>query len=175
MPTRLIYYPDPILKRRAAPLSTIDGGVREKIREMFNILYQEKGIGLAAPQVGWSVRLFIANITGNPDPSQERVYINPRITAAEGEIREEEGCLSIPEVRGVVSRSRWVSVKAQDLEGASFEEEASDLGARVIQHELDHLDGILFISRLSSTDRLMVNKALKKLEVEYAERTARAR
>ncbi len=175
MPTRLIYYPDPILKRRAAPLSAIDDEVRAKVREMFSILYQEKGIGLAAPQVGWSVRLFIANITGNPDPAEERVYINPRINAAEGEIREEEGCLSIPEVRGVVSRSRWVSVKAQGLDGSPFEEEAADLRSRVIQHELDHLDGILFISRLSSTDRLLVNKALKKLESEYAERTARAR
>ena len=97
------------------------------------------------------------------------------VTAAEGEIREEEGCLSLPDIRGQVSRSRWVKVTAQDLAGKVFEEEALDLKARVVQHELDHLDGILFISRLSATDRLLVQKALKKLESEHQERTARAR
>src|SRR5262245_14100463 len=149
MAMELVYYPQPILKRRSVPLSTIDDEVREKVQEMSAILYRERGIGLAAPQVGWSVRLFIANVTGEPDPAEERIYINPRILAAEGELREEEGCLSIPEVRGVVTRSRQVAVKAQGLDGSAFAEEASDLHARVIQQELDHLDGILFISRLS--------------------------
>ena len=171
----LIYYPDPILKRRAQPLQAITEEVRSRVKEMFGILYKEKGIGLAAPQVGWGVRLFVANPSAEGDPLEERVYINPRITAAEGEVREEEGCLSIPEVRGLVTRSRWVKVTAQDLSGKVFEEEASDLKARIVQHELDHLDGILFISRLSATDRLLINKALKKLEARHAERTARSR
>jgi peptide deformylase len=171
----LIYYPDPILKRRAAPLAAIDDDVRERVQEMFSILYREKGIGLAAPQVGWSVRLFVANPTGEPDPAQERIYINPRILSAEGEIREEEGCLSIPDVRGPVTRSQRVQVRAQNLRGEVFEEDAVDLKSRVIQHELDHLDGILFISRLTSGDRLLVNKALKKLESERSEGTLRAR
>ncbi len=175
MAIELIRYPNPILKRRAAPLTVIDDTVRDRVREMFSILYREKGIGLAAPQVGWSVRLFIVNPTGEPDASQEEVCINPRLYAAEGEQREEEGCLSIPGIRGVVDRSRKVILRAQNLEGNFFEEEAIDLKARVIQHELDHLDGILFISRLGSTDRLLVNKALKKLEQEYAERAVRAR
>jgi peptide deformylase len=171
----LIYYPDPILKRRAAPLATINDDVREKVREMFAIMYREKGVGLAAPQVAWGLRVFIVNVTGEPDPAEERIYINPRISLAEGEVREEEGCLSIPEVRGKVTRSQRVIVHARNLRGEDFEEEALDLKARVIQHELDHLDGILFISRLSAGDRLLVNKALKKLESEYAERTVRAR
>jgi peptide deformylase len=174
MPVSIVYYPDPILKRRAPPLLVIDEEARERVREMFAILYRERGVGLAAPQVGWSVRLFIANPTGEADPAEERVYINPRITAAEGEVREEEGCLSIPDVRGMVTRSRWVGVRAQDLNGQFFEEEAEELKARVIQHELDHLDGILFLSRLSSADRLLVKKELKRLESRYAERTARA-
>jgi len=175
MPMELTYYPDPILKRRALPLTTIDDEVRERVQEMFAILYREKGIGLAAPQVGWSVRLFIANPTGEPDPSEERIYINPRILRVEEEIREEEGCLSIPGVRGLVTRSRVALISAQNLRGETFEEEAVDLKARVVQHEIDHLDGILFISRLTAGDRLLVNKALKKLEGEYSERTVRAR
>jgi len=171
----LVLYPDPVLRRRAAPLAKIDDQVRRRVGDMFTILYREKGIGLAAPQVGWSTRLFIVNITGEPDPAQERVYVNPRILTREGEIREEEGCLSIPEIRGLVTRSQRVVLQAQDLKGQLFEEEAVDLRARAFQHELDHLDGILFITLLSSTDRLQVNKALKKLESEYTERTVRTR
>ena len=100
---------------------------------------------------------------------------DPRIRLAEGEVRDEEGCLSIPDVRGPVTRSQRVIVQAQNLRGEVFEEEAVDLKARAIQHELDHLDGILFISRLSAGDRLLVNKALKKLESERGERTVRVR
>ncbi len=172
MALKLTLYPDPILKRRAAPVLTIDDEVRDRVREMFEILYREKGVGLAAPQVGWGVRLFIANPAGEPNPEGARVYINPRILAAEGELREEEGCLSIPEVRGIVGRSRKVLVSAQDLVGRGFEEEAVDLKSRVVQHELDHLDGILFISRLSSLDRLRVNKELKNLERQYSAKAA---
>ena len=170
----LVLYPDPVLRRRAAPLARIDDQVRQRVGDMFAILYREKGIGLAAPQVGWSARLFIVNLTGEPDPAEERVYVNPRIILREGEIREEEGCLSIPEIRGLVTRSRRVVIQAQDLSGRVFEEEGVDLRARAFQHELDHLDGILFITLLSPADRLLVNKALKKLESEYAERTVRS-
>jgi len=168
MALSLVYYPDPILKRRAPHLALIDDEVRARVKEMFEILYREKGIGLAAPQVAWGARIFIANPTGEPDPAEERVYVNPRILSAEGDLREEEGCLSIPEVRGPVTRSQRVLVKAQDLDGRFFEEEAVDLKARVIQHELDHLDGILFITRLSTGDRLLVKKTLKKLEDRFA-------
>jgi peptide deformylase len=171
----LVLYPDPFLRRRTAPIPVIDDEVREKIGEMFSILYREKGIGLAAPQVGWGARLFIANVTGEPDPKEERVYINPRIISTDGEVREEEGCLSIPSIRGVVTRGRRAVVRAQNLQGEIFEEDADELRARVIQHEYDHLDGILFISRLSAADRFLVNRQLKKLEKERAERTVRVR
>jgi len=175
MALKLLFYPEPILKRRSAPLGVIDDEVRERVRGMFEILYRERGVGLAAPQVGWSVRLFIANPSGEPNPAEERVYINPRITGADGEIREEEGCLSIPGVRGPVTRSRRVAVRAQGLLGEVFEEECAELKARVIQHELDHLDGILFISRLSASDRMLVAKALRKLETEHDERAGQGR
>lgn len=144
-----------------------------KVREMFDIMYREKGVGLAAPQVGWSARLFVVNAKGEPDPAAERVYINPEILPAVGpleEITEEEGCLSIPGVRGKVTRHRSLRVRALDLSGKPFEEDLFDLPARAFQHELDHLDGILFITRLGVTERMLAGKALKKLEKEYKER-----
>jgi peptide deformylase len=135
---------------------------------MFEIMYRERGVGLAAPQVGWSVRLFILNPTGDPEqPEGERVFINPGILRVEGTIVDEEGCLSIPEVRGRVERNERVVVRALGLDGLPFEAEFEDIGARGVQHEIDHLDGILFVSRLGPTDRLRVGGQLKKLEREY--------
>ena len=169
----LVIYPDPILRRRADPLPGVDENVRRKIREMFDLMYQEKGVGLAAPQVGWSVRLFVVNTLGESDHSGEKVYINPEVSLPAGPLEEEsdeEGCLSIPGVRGKVARHRRLKVKALDAEGNSFEEEIEDLPARAFQHELDHLDGILFITRLSVTERMLAGKALKRLEKEYKEK-----
>jgi peptide deformylase len=120
--------------------------------------------------VGWSVRLFVVNTTGEPDPAEEAVYLNPEILSAEGAVVDEEGCLSIPGVKGKVERKARVVVRAQGLDGAVFEETAEDLRARVIQHELDHLDGILFVQRLGASDKLLAGKVLKELEREYREK-----
>jgi len=172
-PLRLVLYPDPILKKRAAPVAQVDEALRARVREMFAILYEEKGVGLAAPQVGWSVRLFVVNTRGAGEPATEKVYINPEISLPEGpieEIQEEEGCLSIPGVRGKVTRHRRLRIKALDAHGTPFEEEVSDLESRVVQHELDHLDGILFITRLGLAERMLAGKTLKKLEKELKER-----
>ena len=163
----LIYYPNPVLRKRALPLETIDDEVRERVAEMLSIMYRERGIGLAAPQVAWSVRLFVMNTRGETDRDGEKVFIHPEILRAEGEVLDEEGCLSIPEVRGKVLRSEKVLVRALDPEGNAFQDELTDLEARVFQHEYDHLDGILFLSMLSASDRLLVGKELKKLEKEY--------
>jgi peptide deformylase len=169
---RLVLYPDPVLRRRAVPLETIDDSVRDRVREMFETMYEERGVGLAAPQVGWSVRLFIVNTSAEPDePELDRVYINPQLSRPteddDATDTDEEGCLSIPGVRGKVLRPDRVVVRALDLDGKPFEEEVDGLHARVVQHEFDHLDGILFISRLSATERLLANKILKQLEREY--------
>lgn len=168
---QLVYYPDPFLRRKAEPLTHIDDEVRRKVDEMFEIMYAEGGVGLAAPQVGWGVRLFVLNVTGEPDPDEERVYVNPKVFPVDEDMESvaEEGCLSIPGACGKVTRNERVAVRALDLNGNELEEHAEDLHARVIQHEFDHLDGILFISRLSVTDRLLVGKTLKKLEKEYKE------
>jgi peptide deformylase len=166
----LVLYPDPILRKRAASLQRIDAAVRANVRGMFEVMYREHGIGLAAPQVSWSARLFVLNLTGDPEQGEERVYVNPCIVRHQGEVVEEEGCLSIPDVRAKVARHQRVVVQAQDLEGALFEEEIEDLHARAVQHEIDHLDGILFIQRLSATERMLIKPMLKKLEDEHEER-----
>jgi peptide deformylase len=140
----VVLYPNPGLRRRAELLAEVDDSVRDRVREM--------------------------NPSGEPDPALERVYINPRIRAAEGEVTDEEGCLSIPGVRGKVRRNARLIVSALDIDGRPFEETLDDLAARVVQHENDHLDGILFITRLSTFEKMQASKVLKKLEKEYKER-----
>jgi peptide deformylase len=163
----LVLYPDPILRKRAQPISGVDPDVQERARAMFEVMYRERGVGLAAPQVAWGARIFVINTKGEPDPAEERVYINPEIVLAEGETSDEEGCLSIPGVRGKVVRSERVVVRALDLGWRSFEEDVTGLHARAIQHELDHLDGILFITRLSASDRMSAGKVLRQLEKDF--------
>lgn len=163
----LVFYPNPVLKKRAEPLPAVDEDVLRRVADMFQVMYAEGGVGLAAPQVGWSVRLFVMNSTGEPDPAAERVFIDPEIVRAEGEVLEEEGCLSIPKVRGKVLRSERVTLRARDLDGNPIEAELEDLEARCVQHEIDHLDGILFVSRLSPSEKLRVSRELKRLEKEY--------
>ncbi|MBN1442399.1 MAG: peptide deformylase [Planctomycetes bacterium] len=166
-----VVYPDPRLRRRAELVQGIDGALRAEVLEMFQLMYRENGIGLAAPQVGWGARIFIMNPLGAESPEGERVFINPEILEQSGaDQEEEEGCLSIPDVRGRVVRKDRVWVRARDLDGESFEAEFRGLPARVVLHENDHLDGILFISRLSQTEKLLVRRPLRDLEREYRRR-----
>lgn len=170
---QLVYYPDPILLRTAKPLERIDAEVRERVGEMFELMYRESGVGLAAPQIGWSVRLFVCNCLGQDERSGERVFINPRILdKGEEQASEEEGCLSIPEVKGKVSRPDSILAEYQDLSGEMFTEELFELDSRVFQHELDHLNGVLFLRHLNTTEKLLAKKTLRELEKEYAEREA---
>ena len=168
----LVLYPDPILRQVARPITRVDDEVRTRVAEMFEIMYANSGVGLAAPQVGWSERLFVVNLTGEPDPEFERVFINPELTVPQDGVEEsdEEGCLSIPGVHGRVARHQRVVVRALDLAAQRFEDEVYDLDARVVQHELDHLDGILFITRLGTSDRMQSAKTLKQLEKDYKRR-----
>ncbi len=168
----LVLYPDPILRQVAKPITRVDDEVRTRVAEMFEIMYANRGVGLAAPQVGQSERLFVINVTGEPDPEFERVFINPELTVSRDSVEEsdEEGCLSIPGVNGRVARHQCVVVSALDLDARRFEEEIYDLDARVVQHELDHLDGILFITRLGTSDRMQSAKTLKQLEKDYKRR-----
>lgn len=166
----LRFYPDPVLRKRAEDIPTVDEAVRVAARRMFDIMYEAQGIGLAGPQVGWSGRIFVVNLSGERDePDAELVFINPELSDFEGESVVEEGCLSFPDLRVDVTRPEQVRIRARGLDGEMFEIAADKLMARCVQHENDHLDGILFVTRIPITARMTIRKALKQLEREYKE------
>lgn len=129
------------------------------------LIYQARGIGLAAPQVGWSVRLFIIDVDG--DLHGEKVFINPVITEEVGELNKEEGCLSFPGIMGKVVRAQRIKAQAYTLKGQKIEIEAEGLAARAWQHEIDHLNGCLFIDKMSPASRLAISHQLKEFERSY--------
>jgi peptide deformylase len=137
---------------------------------MFELMYEAQGVGLAANQVDLPLRLFVVNTTGDPDEGIEQVFINPVMSRPKGLEEAEEGCLSIPDVRGPVTRPKRVRVQAFGLDGKVIETELEGLTARIVQHEIDHLDGVLFTDRLSTTSRLAVAEALDEFKREFASR-----
>ncbi len=160
---RIIHHPDPVLRRTAAPLGAVTAEVRAVALRMLDLMHEAPGVGLAAPQVGLSWRLFVANVT--KDRAQDQVFINPVLSDPSKETDDyEEGCLSLPGVEGVVRRPRAVRIQALDLQGQPFTLMAEDLRARVWQHEFDHLQGILIIDRMSPVDRLANQRALRDME-----------
>jgi len=159
------HYPDPVLARPARPVKRIDRDFLRLIEQMFETMYEEHGVGLAAPQVGESLRMCVVNCT--PEEGGEIVLINPVLLESSGEATEEEGCLSVPGIRSKVSRPDRIKVRAYDRKGVEIELEASGLEARAIQHELDHLDGQLFFQRLNEAARMTFKERLKALEKEY--------
>lgn len=158
-------HPQTILRRRAEPVDKIDAGVVEIVADMIRIMRQEGGLGLAGPQVGESKRIFVTEASDEDKKAQPRVFINPRIVLVDGLLEGfEEGCLSLPEIRGTIRRQPHVIIEALDLQGNSFTLEASDIMARCWQHEMDHLDGVLIIDRMSMIDRMVNRKRLRALE-----------
>ena len=160
-------YPDEVLGAKAKPVKRIDTDLLKLIDRMFETMYAEQGVGLAAPQIGESVRLCVLNCTGKKEG--ERVLINPVIVERSGEHTDEEGCLSVPGARAKVTRAEKVKVRAYDRRGEEIELEADGLLARCIQHELDHLSGRLFFQRLNEAARMTLNSRLKQLEDEHEE------
>ena len=161
----IVNYPDPMLRQRAKPLTEINKEVYLQVEEMLELMYQAQGIGLAAPQVGWPVRLFIIDV--NDDRNMEKVFINPVIIEETGELNKEEGCLSFPGVMGKVVRAQRIKAQAYTLKGQKIEIEAEDLAARAWQHEIDHLNGCLFIDKMSPANRLAISHQLKEFERSY--------
>ena len=151
-------YGDPILRRKAEPVEEVTPELRTVIADMVETMYHQVGIGLAAPQVGIPLRLVLID-DGSRGP---RALINPAIVDRGGSIRGEEGCLSIPGIFGEVERSEWVKIEAVDPEGGRINLDARGLQARVIQHEIDHLDGVLFIDRLPPVARDRIKKKIQK-------------
>jgi peptide deformylase len=161
---QIVHYPDPVLRRRAKPVERVDDSVRELVGEMFEIMNEEEGIGLAAPQVGESVRIFVTGPHADGD-HPHMAFINPVLSGFDGELQShDEGCLSLPGIRGEIRRQPKAVIEALDLEGKPFRMESGDFIARVWQHEFDHLEGILIIDRMTALDRLRVRRAVKELE-----------
>jgi peptide deformylase len=152
-------YGDPVLRRRAVPVEQVTPDIRRLADDMVDTMYDEVGIGLAAPQVGTSIRLMVV---GDEEGRGAQVLLNPAITAQGGSVTAEEGCLSLPGVFAQVTRSEWVTLEAQDLEGRPIAITARGLRARVFQHEIDHLDGVLFIDRLEPVVRDRIKRRIKK-------------
>lgn len=163
MPRDLRYYGDPALRKKAAPAETYDADLAALVNDLFEIMYREKGVGLAAPQLGESTRVFVVDVEDDLGRTK-RAFVNPVITRREGAMVGEEGCLSIPGYREDVKRAAVIDVEAKDETGRPFSLTADGLLARAIQHELDHLDGILFIDRLSPIKRKLLEARLKKFE-----------
>lgn len=172
-PIRIIEYPHPTLRHRSKPLKRVDAELRRIIDQMFERMYEAGGIGLAANQVDLPYRFFIVNVDPERAKENEQVYINPVITERSGSGDYEEGCLSIPEVQAMVRRPTEICVEAYDLNGELISTDLYELPARVFQHELDHLDGVLFVDRLSETSRLALKDQLEEFEVAFHGRRER--
>jgi peptide deformylase len=162
---KIILYPDPRLKKISAPVTDFDERLRALAARMFELMREAKGVGLAAPQVGENVRLFVMNAT--QDPADDRVYVNPVLSDFEGDEEQEEGCLSLPGIHVNVNRGKQVRMQAQDLDGRPIEEVASGFPARVWQHEFDHLNGTLLTDRMGPVAKMTHRKVLNELKEQY--------
>ncbi|MCD6405482.1 MAG: peptide deformylase [Planctomycetes bacterium] len=159
---RIIAYPDPFLRLSAEKIEEIDDRLRSQGAEMARMMYANRGVGLAGPQVGIGRRIIVVNPTG--EKKDEKILINPTIAQHRGDMEGLEGCLSVPGVGGEVHRNSYITVLALDLDGTEVELLAADFAARVFQHEIDHLNGMLFIDRMTPEARINAREALKALE-----------
>lgn len=162
----ILTYPNPELKKKSVPITVINDSVRDLIRDMAETMYDAPGVGLAAPQIGVHQRVIVIDISGKDEPPDLIVAINPVIVHAEGEAYEEEGCLSVPKYAANVRRHARVIVKALDPDGAEKTWKAEELLAIAFQHEIDHLDGILFVDHLSVLKRELFQRKARKAAEE---------
>lgn len=160
----ILHYPEPVLKEKSLPVASFDDGLRQLATDMAETMYDAPGVGLAAPQVGVLKRMVVIDCSGSEDPPDLIVAVNPEIISREGDCMEEEGCLSVPGYFARIARSARVKVRYQDLNGNTQEREADELLAVAIQHEIDHLDGVLFVDRLSSLKRSIFRKKYQKMQ-----------
>ena len=160
----VVKYPEAVLSRKADAVTVFDAKLGTLVEEMFDSMYAAQGIGLAAPQIAISQRITVIDVSFKERPADKLVLINPEVIEREGKQVEEEGCLSLPEIREKVVRAEWVKVRAQDVTGKVFEVEGTELLARALQHEIDHLDGVLFIDRISRLKRELVLRKIKKMQ-----------
>src|SRR5688572_5017957 len=162
---KIILYPDPRLKKISQPVTAFDERLRLLANRMFELMREAKGVGLAAPQVGENVRLFVMNAT--QEPGDDRVYVNPVLSDFDGEEEQEEGCLSLPGIHVNVSRGKQVKMEARNLDGQPIEEVATGFVARVWQHEFDHLNGTMLTDRMGPVAKMTHRKVLSELKEQY--------
>jgi peptide deformylase len=159
----IVKYGDPILEKPTGLVKKFDEELEQLAEDMFASMYAASGVGLAAPQIGKGLRMAVVDVTSGKNPEAKIVLVNPEVIHGEGEKREEEGCLSIPGFRGYVVRPQFVTVRAQNAKGETFEMRGEELLARAFCHEIDHLNGILFIQHLSMLKRDLIKRKIKKL------------
>lgn len=160
----LRHYPDPILRQKAKTVDLKDPRLAGIVRDMFETMYHESGVGLAANQVGLDLNLAVIDCSGGEDSNAKLVLINPVVLATSGTVEEDEGCLSFPGVRAMARRGERCRVRAVDLEGRAYEVEAGGLLGKALQHETDHLSGKLFIDHLTLASRASVEGKLKQMK-----------
>jgi peptide deformylase len=167
---QIITFPHPTLRHKSKPIRRVDAELRQIVRSMFNLMYENKGIGLAANQVDLPLRLFVVNLKSDPQEGEEMVFLNPVISFPKGSEEAEEGCLSLPGLYGNVIRPKQVRINAYTLEGNEVDMVVSDLLSRCVQHELDHLDGVLFPDRMSPAARTDLAAELDEFEADFSSR-----
>ena len=163
---KILHYPDPRLRQKAEPVAQMTPVLQKLVDDMAETMYAAPGVGLAATQIGEPHRIFIVDIAAEDEPSDLRTFVNPEILVREGECVGPEGCLSFPGVTEDIKRAAKVRVRAQDRDGKPFELEADGLLAVAIQHELDHLDGVLMVDHMGMLKRRMVQRKLQKRAIE---------
>jgi peptide deformylase len=161
---KIVHYPDPVLLTVGKPVEEFDENLKTLVSDMFETMYAAKGVGLAAPQVAVSQRLFVMDCSGGEDDAEKIALINPEIIHIEGEQYGDEGCLSFPGLYQKVQRSLRTIVRAQDVSGNRFELDVEDLPARCVLHETDHCDGIVFLDRMTVLKRQLAKQKIKRLQ-----------
>jgi peptide deformylase len=170
---QIVPYPHPALRWKSREVVRIDAQLKDWVQQMFELMYEARGIGLAANQVALPYRLFVINPTADPArKDEEMVFLNPAIVRKNGSEDAEEGCLSLPEVYGPVTRAERIVVEAFDLSGQEFRAEMSGLHARVVQHEYDHLEGVLFTDRVTDDVKQELQPLMDDLAVQFADKQA---
>jgi peptide deformylase len=163
---KIVKYPEPVLQQPGEPVSEFNSELRKLVADLFETMYASQGIGLAAQQVGVAKRVAVIDLSQAKDPAQKLVLVNPEVIFQEGKQYEEEGCLSFPDIREKVSRAAKVRIRSQDEKGKWFEMDGEELLSRAFQHEIDHLDGMLFIFRMSALKRDLNLRKIRKMQRE---------
>jgi peptide deformylase len=163
----IVHYPHPALRYQSKPIKRVNSALKKTVDEMFELMYEASGVGLAANQVNLGIRLFVMNEAGQKGDGEEHVFLNPVISKPKGSEENQEGCLSLPELYGNVIRPKEIQCQAYNLQGEPFNQVIGGLFGRIIQHEADHLDGVLFIDRMKESAKEQIAEEIEEFEIEF--------